>query len=239
MSFTRKTTSKINFYYNVNGCILQKVSEMRDLGVLFDEKLSFSAHINNLYSSCLRLLGFILRTSKDFKNPHSVVLLFNSLIRSRLEHASCVWNPHQLNHKLLLEKLQKKMVKALFYRKQIANPPTEFNFEECCTSMKIFSLKRKRVFNDIKLVLSSFVDQIDTESFMHNFNIYVPCRTTRHMQLFVPTRARTDLGKFSIFNRAINSFNTYCSDIDIFKTSITYKSLLKDALTIFNDKFID
>ncbi len=45
--------------------------------------------------------------------------------------------------------------------------------------------------------------------------------------------------KNSIFNREINSFNSYCSDIDIFKTNITYKSLLKDALTIFNDEFID
>jgi hypothetical protein len=59
------------------------------------------------------------------------------------------------------------------------------------------------------------------------------------MQLFVPTRAKTDLGKFSIFNRAINSFNSYCSDIDIFHINITYKSLLKDALIKFNANFID
>jgi hypothetical protein len=52
-----------------------------------------------------------------------------------------------------------------------------------------------KIFSN-KLVLSSFVDQIDTESFMHNFSIYVPGRTTRHMQLFVPTRARTDLKFF-------------------------------------------
>ncbi len=37
MSFTRRTTNKINFYYNVNGCILQKVSEMKDLGVQINQ----------------------------------------------------------------------------------------------------------------------------------------------------------------------------------------------------------
>jgi hypothetical protein len=40
MSFTKKTTSKITFHYNIKERALQKVTEMRDLGVLFDEKLS-------------------------------------------------------------------------------------------------------------------------------------------------------------------------------------------------------
>jgi hypothetical protein len=130
-------------------------------------------------------------------------------------------------------------VKALFFRNLIPNSPAEFNYEECCEILKISSLRKIRVFNDIKLVLSSFVEQIDTQSFLHNFNISVPSRTTRTMQLFVPTRARTDLGKFSIFNRAVNSFNSYCSEIDIFQSNITYKSLITNALAEFNTNFTD
>jgi hypothetical protein len=134
--------AKKNIFFNFHKISCQEL-KWKDLGVMFDEKLSFSAHINNLYSSCLRLLGFILRTTKYFKNPSSVVSLFNSLIRSRLEYASCVWNSHQLNHNLLLEKLQKKMVKVLYFRNQILNPPVEFNCEECCEIMKISSLKNE------------------------------------------------------------------------------------------------
>jgi hypothetical protein len=96
-------------------------------------------------------------------------------------------------------------VKALFFRKLIPNPPEEFNYQQCCHALNIQSLAKRRKLNDIKLVLQTFSNHVDTESFIHNFNISVPSRTVRNFELFIPSRAKTDLGKFSVFNRAITT----------------------------------
>jgi hypothetical protein len=237
LSFTRKTSSKINFFYNINGTALMKVTEMKDLGITFDTKITFNSHINELYSNCLRLVGFILRTTVDFRDPASTLSIFNALIRSRMEYASCIWNPHQLNHSLLLEKIQKKIVRALFFRKLIPNSPEEFNYQQCCLALNINSLAKRRKLNDIKLVLQSFSNQVDTETFIQNFNISVPSRTVRNFQLFIPSRAKTDLGKFSVFNRAITAFNDFCFDIDLFDDNINFKSLLRNASNKLDERF--
>ncbi|KAL0861124.1 hypothetical protein ABMA27_009622 [Loxostege sticticalis] len=55
----------------------------RDLGVVFDDKLSFHAHYEDITSRCFKLLCFIFRITKDFSSPHSLLYLFNSLVEAR------------------------------------------------------------------------------------------------------------------------------------------------------------
>lgn len=40
---------------------------VKDLGVLFDEKLSFKNHVNSIVSRASKSMGFILRSSKPLK----------------------------------------------------------------------------------------------------------------------------------------------------------------------------
>jgi ribonuclease P/MRP protein subunit RPP40 len=107
MSFTKNTSNCIGFDYNIHNTNLAKKSEMCDLGVIFDSKLSFSAHINELYAKSTKLLGFIFRTCSDFKNTNTILTLFNSLIRSKLEYASTIWNPHSDNSIYLINLFNK------------------------------------------------------------------------------------------------------------------------------------
>jgi hypothetical protein len=209
---------------------------MKDLGVIYDSRLTFNPHINQLYSSCLRLLGFILRTSADFKTPNSVISIFNSIIRSKLEYASLIWNPHHQSQIDTIEKIQRKLVKALFYRKLIPNSSEVYNYQDCCNILHIKTLKKRRAFNDIKFILNSFADNIDTESFIHYFNIHVPPRRTRNQQIFCESTSRTDIGKHSVINRIVNSYNSFASDIDIFNIS-NFTSTLNDARKRFNEVF--
>jgi hypothetical protein len=236
LSFTRKTVNTVNFHYNIRGTTLQKVQEMKDLGVIYDSRLTFNSHINQLYSSCLRLLGFILRTSADFKTSNSVISIFNAIIRSKLEYASLIWSPHHQSQIDTMEKIQKKLVKALFYRKLIPNSPEVYNYQDCCNLLHIDTLEKRRTFNDIKFILNSFADNIDTESFIHYFNIHVPPRRTRSQQIFCESASRTDMGKHSVFNRIVSSFNSFVPDIDIFNIC-NFTSTLNVARKKFNEVF--
>ena len=45
---------------------LIRVDALKDFGVPFDSKLSFSEHVEQIVSSSTRMLGFIIRLSQDF-----------------------------------------------------------------------------------------------------------------------------------------------------------------------------
>ncbi|XP_045446715.1 uncharacterized protein LOC123654902 [Melitaea cinxia] len=50
----------------IHGDLLRWVSEVRDLGVLLDCKLSFNSHIEHITTKAYRMLGFVFRCGRDF-----------------------------------------------------------------------------------------------------------------------------------------------------------------------------
>jgi hypothetical protein len=64
VSFTRKTKPLL-FDYKINGSILTRRESIRDLGVIFDSKLSFGEHIRTIAGTAFRALGFVLRAGRE------------------------------------------------------------------------------------------------------------------------------------------------------------------------------
>lgn len=97
MTFDRKR-NPIHFNYCLDNVPINRVNRIKDLGVTFDRNLTFHDHVSDLAKEAYRRLGFVLRNAKDFENPHVVRILYNSLVRSKLESSACVWNPHHARH---------------------------------------------------------------------------------------------------------------------------------------------
>lgn len=111
MSFTKRTTNFIFHPYEINGVELERTNTMRDLGVIFDTNLTFHNHIDSMCGKARRMLGFIMRVGKHFKDKYTHTTLYNSLVRSNLEYASTIWNPHTAEHKLKIERVQHKFLR--------------------------------------------------------------------------------------------------------------------------------
>ena len=50
------------------------------------------------------MLGYAVKRNFIYLTPDSFVVLYNAIIRSHLEYAVSVWNPH---HQFLIEKLER------------------------------------------------------------------------------------------------------------------------------------
>lgn len=237
VSFTRRTTNYYNYAYNISGTTLERSLDFRDLGIIFDTTLSFTKHLDEIEKKCNRMMGFILRVGKDFRNAASFVCLFHSLIRSHLEYAAIIWNPHCITHKDRLERIQRKFIRNMHRRKLIPDSGDDFNYDECCRLLKFDKLETRRSISEAKFVLKSLRNQVDSSSFIDLFNFKVPQKQTRSCQPFRPNHSRTDVGKFSPMNRLmgkINSIAEHCYNNsinwDMFEDSINIK-ILRDALS--------
>jgi len=85
-----------------------------DLGVWFDEKLSFSEHSQTNINKANMMFGIIKRNFKHLTVP-TFVLLYTSMVRSHLDYCSSVWARYKKGDIEVLEKVQKKLQK--FYRR--------------------------------------------------------------------------------------------------------------------------
>jgi len=72
MSFVRKH-DPVRFEYKIGESTLERVTEMRDLGVTFMENLSFNRHMDLIIAKAYSMLGFVNRMCKDFRASTSPI----------------------------------------------------------------------------------------------------------------------------------------------------------------------
>lgn len=98
VNFSRKIYPTVPFYL-LNNKVLPVGSEIRDLGLYLDNRLSFVAHHNYVLCSANIVLGCIKRYGGDFGNYNTLKLLYVSLVRS-----------HYVTHIGRLEAVQRRFI---------------------------------------------------------------------------------------------------------------------------------
>ena len=93
-----------------------RAESVKDLGVIFDQKLTFSLHIQETVLQCNKVLGCIIRTAKYISDLTCLKVLYNSFVRSKLEYCSCVWNPSTAIDSGALERVQKRFLRILYFK---------------------------------------------------------------------------------------------------------------------------
>ena len=93
VSISQYQDPKFSHIYTLCNTILEHHKDNPYLGVLISQDLSFTNHINNITGKANSTLGFLRRNLKH--GPVSLKeLAYVSLVRSKLEYASVVWDPY-------------------------------------------------------------------------------------------------------------------------------------------------
>jgi hypothetical protein len=112
ISFTRKTNS-IHFDFRLGNIVITRTDCVKDLGVWLDNKLYFYHHINYIIS---KLLGHINFIRYNFSSLDRLLVLYISLVRSKLEYASIAWNNLTITDPNKLECIQNKFAHLCYRR---------------------------------------------------------------------------------------------------------------------------
>ena len=81
-----------------------------DLGVVVDNKLTFSQHINSTVVKADQVVGMIRRSFK-YMDKEIVVQLFTSRVRPILEYGNVIWNPRLIRDIDAVERVQRRATK--------------------------------------------------------------------------------------------------------------------------------
>ena len=86
---------------------MSTVKQEKYLGVLISDDLSWTPHISNVATAASQRLGFLARNLRG--SPSSLKrTAYVSMVRSTLDYAAIVWDPHQETQKTALERVQRK-----------------------------------------------------------------------------------------------------------------------------------
>ena len=122
-------------YYALEKSI-EPVLTVRDLGVYIDNYINWTDHYNIIYKKAKQMCGWIL-SSFYSRGKDVMLVLFNSLVRSRLEYCCEVWFPHLKKDILYLEQIQRSFTNRIYQQQDL-------NYWQRLKNLKIYSLQRRR-----------------------------------------------------------------------------------------------
>ena len=107
---------------------LQFVKNHHYLGILLDNKLSWTPHINSLCSKANRLLGFLLRTL-HYCLSNLKEHAYKQIVLPSIEYCSSIWDPHQQSSIHKLEMIQHRAARF------VLSKPWRCNHRDSITEM--------------------------------------------------------------------------------------------------------
>lgn len=228
MSFSTTKYDYADYPYKINGERLQKVDQVKDLGVLLDRELSFRPHYEYLISSCYKMIGFLSRIGKDFRNPRSLILLYYSFIRSKLEYCAVIWTPFYQVHIDAIERVQARFLRMLTYRYGLKY--TQRSYLSRRLHFKVSTLENRRT--EIMLTtLHKILHSTLSTTLASTLNLNIPNsrpravknRNTFHLPACKSLRAQHD--PFIHMRRLYNNLN---NRLDIFVGLYRFRSQIRN-----------
>ena len=126
--------------YQMNGADLAEAKEEKDLGVIIDSTLKPSKQCAAAARSANFALGQMLRAF-HYRTKRYLVPLYKSFIRPKLEFAVAAWCPWTENDISIMEKVQKRLVRAL-------SDARGDTYEEKLRDAGLTTLKERRIRGD-------------------------------------------------------------------------------------------
>ena len=108
----------------INGSSLTKAKAKRVLGIIIDEDLTFTPHVEQITQKCKRAYNRHA-TLYPYLSPHLALQLYKAFIISKLEFDGTVWGfrTHNAKHLNLLESAQRGAASRIL--KTVKSNPTD------------------------------------------------------------------------------------------------------------------
>jgi hypothetical protein len=212
ISFHKSSTS-LDFTYKIGNDDLERKTLIRDLGVIFDEKLNFRAHIDKIVGNAYSVLGFVKRRAKIFNDPYITKMLYCALVQSILEYACVIWAPYTIGEVNKIESVQKQfllfalrplgftgfILPSYKNRLSLLNMTTLENRRDLHFSLFAFDLLRKRIR------VENLTNRLVRRPMMYDM---------RHQRLIYEERQQNNFLANDCTERAIRIFNKHARYYD-------------------------
>lgn len=206
LRITRKKMPS-TFSYSINQRDIEEVDKCRYLGVTINNKLTWSTHISATCTSALQKLWFLKRKLKTAP-PRVKLLAYNTFVRTKLEYASIVWDPHNKSDVQELERVQRKAVRFIFNKYRMTDSPSllmkQHNIPSLESRRKVSRLTflQKCLTGNTKVTMPDCVRPHSTRKTRHT-----------HSRALAPIFAKTKSHKYSFFPRTVSEWNALPSTV--------------------------
>lgn len=228
-----KTSEEAETTFKLGDSILPYSNEVRDLGVIVDNHLTFDSYINQIVKKAYSRANLIRRC---FISKHLPTLLqaYKVFVRPLLEYNTSVWSPHSIQHITAIENVQRRFTKCL-------PGLSDLPYHQRLAKLNLDSLELRRIRTDL-IVLYKIVFGLISTDIAHYFKLNTNINSfnlRRHIYQLVNLPCKHSVCKYFYVYKIIPTWNDLppilvnFGSLSRFKKSLTNEILAKYCKVTF------
>ena len=147
MIFTKKRNDS-NFCLQLDGHKLQRVTNAKYLGVILNDKLNWTSHINNIYTKISKA-SYILCKIRHYVNLHTRKMIYYSLVYPHLTYCISSWGGAPKTTLQSINRLHNKILRIITFS-DFKSPSAPLYFKlQMLTITDIYNLKLATLIHNI------------------------------------------------------------------------------------------
>ena len=215
-------------YKTPKGHTITPADTVRDLGVYVSSNRSWSPHVEAIAQSARKMASWVLSAFRD-RSPNTMLTLYKTMVRSRLEYCCPLWNPSKISDIQKLENIQRSFLRKIVGCGQI-------DYWDRLKKLRLMSLQRRRerycIIQVWKILHSEAPNDIKMQFKTldrHGVKVILPSVNNKTM-----TSVRSDYDhSFSV--RAAQLWNTLPADVTLLDSLDPFKAGLGKFLEQYPD----
>ena len=223
---TNSTTTRLEQDLNLKlgSRQIDRVTHTKFLGLVLDDNLSWSFHINSISRKIAKSIGILYR-ARHYLNLDSLKNLYYSFIYSHISYGTLIWGSNYKSKLLPIHLLQKRAQRAITFtdRRTPSRPLFQLIIFEI-VKLQLSELAYKHNTNQLPEVFYNYFRDIST---IHNYET----RSKTNKNLFLP-RVNLNYGQFGVKYAAVKTWNESPNEIRASKSTKVLRKKYKDFLQI-------
>ena len=199
----------------LNNIALSNVKEFKDLGVVIDDSLKFTSHVNNAVAKASARACLIHKCFAS-RDVHTLSHAYKTYVKPLLEYASCVWSPVYTTTIRLIESVQRKFTKRL-------QGYSHLNYSSRLTNLEMESLELRRLHSDLIFtykILFGLTKINPTDLFTFPSSAH---NTRGHAHKLVLNNSRVNVRQHFFADRVIKPWNSLKVGPSSFNSILSFK----------------
>jgi len=148
------------FDYSLNKLSLTHNDTIKNLGVIYDSKLSFNKHVDYVRNKSFMKLGLLKRICIDFYDSSALKTLYFSLVRSQIEYATLIWHTDNIVQNTSLSSIQNNFLRYLSNKCNVERTPHS-GYNIISNFFRIDSLKNRYLTLNLRFLFKLLHNMID------------------------------------------------------------------------------
>lgn len=190
-----------NVVLSINGSDIEKVSEIKYLGVIIDQNLTFSRHAEFIRNKVAKKINFLGRIGKNL-NQYAKRTVYNSIIHSHFHYCSTILFLFNESEFSVLQKKQNLALRIILHCNRYTN------IKQMLDNVEVLSVKQTVILNTMTFIykmLNGFLPEHLLEHCVFVRDIHH--HDTRNQNNFYIAMVRTNYGQKDLFHNGLKMYN--------------------------------